>query len=61
MIKDNSDIRYAQGCALIKHFNQSLIMKEIFARASYTEQVISDSQKKQVEDEFLTSKKEAVT
>jgi len=58
-ISDKTDLRYINGCALIRHFKQSLIMFEIFARASYTEEIITDSQKKAVEEEIMVTKQVA--
>jgi hypothetical protein len=52
-IKDQKDLRYVNGCALIRHFKQSLIMMEIFAKARYSDEGISEDQRKVVEQEIL--------
>jgi hypothetical protein len=54
--KDKRDRCYKNGIALIRHFSKSLIMKEIFERAWFSDVEISEGRRKEIEQEMLVGK-----
>jgi hypothetical protein len=40
--KDHLELKYINGCSVIRHFKNALIMIEIFSKCKYTDELIAE-------------------